>query len=173
MRKTLFETIYYEEFITVNVEKNELIGKIREMQGFCTSDDANDNALSFSIDKKGAFAITSPHLNSYSHARSNYLKGKVIASKNDTSIVYMKCLHSNIGFLCGIGIMGLLICVLLFCIIYAGFSWLFLFLGSIFGVIFLPKILRSTNEDADKFADFEIMKEEILKRIEAVENWDK
>ncbi len=173
MRKTLFETVYHEEFINVNVEKNELIDKLSQMQGFCTHNDANDNALSFSIDKKGKFAITSPYLNSRSHTRSVYLKGNVIMSKNNISIIYIKCIRSNIGVLCGLGFIGLLIFTLLFCVIYAGISWMFLLLSPVFSLIFLPKILRSANEDTDKFADFEIMKNEILKRVKAVENWDK
>ncbi|MBQ3088313.1 MAG: hypothetical protein IJC36_01635 [Clostridia bacterium] len=174
MKRTLFETIYNEDFIKVNIEKDELIEKLLQLKGECINDDSNGNSLYFHINKNGNYVVTSPHYNSQSHARDFYLKGKIIASKNNTSIVYAKCIRDNIGFLLGISLFIPTACLVLFCILSLGLSWallLILVLG--LGASFLPEMLRNSNEERDKTADFEIMKKEVLKRIEVVKNWDK
>lgn len=171
MKNRLFETVYYEDFIKVNIEKQELINKLSQLQYTCR-EDSNGQAIAFYINKKGSFSFNTPKSGgtaSSTPTRDCYLQGKVIASKN-TSIVYIEYIKVRAWL---IYITTMFITIFLPLALLLGLTWGMLFFIPPAISSFLINVAFSSKEDASKRVDFEIMKKAMLDKIEAVLNWDK
>jgi len=172
MKNKLFETIYYEDFIEVNIEKQELINKLSQLQYTCR-EDSNGQAIAFYINKKGSFSFNTPqrgNSHSLTHARNCYLKGKVIASKNNTSTIYIEYIRIRAWL---IYITTLFITVFLPLALLFGLTWKLLFFIPFAIVSILIDVVFSSKEALNKRTDYEIMKKAMIDKIEAVLNWDK
>lgn len=171
MRRTLFETIYYEEFITVDMNKTELIEKMSQMQNIEIYGDTSGRELAFYVNKRGTFFVDSPQKGTTSRPGRNYiLKGKVIASKNNTSNIYFCYTYIRFWLL---GLLTLFFAVFLPFVLIFGLTWKLLFLLPVTTIPFLIYFLSNSNNELNKHADFEIMKKNVIRKIDAALNWDK
>ncbi|MBE6729448.1 MAG: hypothetical protein E7568_04380 [Ruminococcaceae bacterium] len=181
MKSTMFKKIINEELIEVNKSVPETIQCLRDQTRTCNCSLPNDMMVVFKCTKKGKITM----LNNFGYSRRAggnfnvyYVGGKVISRDNKTYVqitsIYKKSdllfrILSTISFL-------LLVPFLILFKIYVGELLFFPAIIAYFLVYILTLIDEIKTVSTIKKNGLEIVKimeDEITKRVENIEHWDK
>ncbi len=159
----------YEIFTT----KEDAIDKFMQIQGICRENISGENTINFNCYRNGKITITNPPRRRTPNNSTN-LYAEIIEEDGKTYVAYYtEYSKSNSVFKLIYYVMLILIAV--FGIIFAVIcqkidSLIILVSGVVLGVI---EISYSTKEEKNSPKDSKILIEELEKRVEAVNQWDK
>lgn len=176
MKKNFYTDIIDETVIELNENFEDTVSRLMAQQGVCRSTDSQDMGLVFYCDKKGRISIfNSAHRSDVSY-RIYSVVGKVV-SENGKTKVKIQTLHDRSTVIYRI---ITAVSYLILITIYIAF----LFFNNspitirelipipIFIFLFFNVFFHSNKETKNKAADIEIMKQEIINRVEAVKRWN-
>ncbi len=187
MKSTPFMKILDTVTVTLDTDFQTTVSRLMAQNGICHTWDSKKNVLEFRCDKKGRMWVhnTQNHVRQYDpqwrtddvRGRIYYVRGEVTAA-GPKSIVTVCSVHNRATVIArwieAIGDIALLLTALLLLIFGEGPINNGLLMAIAAGAaLLLPAILRTRSEEQDKDADLEIMKTEMLNRIEAAKYWDK
>lgn len=177
MKSNFFKEIIDESKITIDLEYDKTLSRLQQMQGHCRETDSADYDFYFFCKKNGKFYIST----SYSGKRGNdslYIKGSVKPYEEDNSIIEFFILKDKSYFFFSVFSLifdVLLICYLIFLFVitktYFNLKHILFVVFAVFitGVSFSNSLKKKKNISVDAA----ILKNEVLKRVEAVIDWDK
>ncbi len=164
MKSTFYRKVCGESTITVNLPANQVIDNLRQLSGECRSTDTEGCELLFSCSQDGRISMCSSSLSKIC------IRGTVEDNNGKTVIKFYELYdHSNAVTRWGLFALNSLWLVFYFIFDFKYF-WLFL----IWSILLLGAILGvGLSEKRNATIDLPIMKEELLRKIEAAEKWDK
>ena len=187
MKSNIFKDVLEETVLEVNESKEETIEKLRLQMGFCSSQDSDDDHLYFWCTKKGKLGFfTQPNRNSRPNAYFYYynmdsriysVRGKVL-SENGKTVVKLYSVYSRLNSVIrAIDIITTLLALIVFFVI-KGATGQEIPMGDLLklgGALFLAGVgtFVLTSEKRNKKSDLDIMKQEVINRVEAINHWDK
>lgn len=167
--------------IEINESVETTIERLLALQGTCRDEDSSQHPLEFICSKKGKFSVNSrcQSLNSDSNIysyKTYFIKGKVVNQNNKTKILIHTVKDNTVKFFKGFYAIANFFLLLVFIIsqIYRKelFSW-----ASVISTISLAIAIflcfhQNENDEYYKHSDIEIMKSEVIRRVEAVKRWN-
>ena len=163
-----------KQVVELDMPLDIVLERIVELRGVCREEDSMQKALVFFCDQKGRFAVSNPV--SRNNERSYYIRGEIFAEDGKTKVAIYS-VHDRYTTVFK---------WLAFLLLFAG--WIFyacllfstgvplekkqlleLLIFPVFVVIFFALTFR---EKGNKTVDFNVMKEEVFKRLDAVKRWD-
>ncbi len=178
MKSTFFTKIIDKTEIEIDTSYSLTIQRLKAQQGICRETDSRDIKLEFLCHNDGRLAVCnlSRHKKRLESDRLYSVVGEVTEGENKTKItiysIYNRgyLLSDFIPFIC-------IPTLIVFCLCTAFLSnyefttvQLYSMLFGIISLILLPG--RRHKEKRNKTRDLEIMKNEIIKRVNAIERWD-
>ena len=159
-----------ESVIEVNDTVKGTIEKFRQMRGNSYEEDCNEATLEFSCSKKGIIGVSNP-ASRHDFGRSAFVVGEV-TEHNGKTVVKMYSIYSRFT-----AASKAIKAILLVSFLAIYFLVSFLQFGEItpkalYGFLFLD-FNQVRNEVIYKTEDLEKMKQMVIKRVKAVNNWDK
>ncbi len=177
MKSTFLTEIIDEVTIEVDGSYSETINKLRLQTGVCYVTDSNNTELLFKCSKKGEMSIeNNVGKKNLLNGRAYYVIGKVLV-ENDKTIVKVYSIYSRFDLLSRFFAVAVyLITSLLYFIIKLKsgnpISDKNIFFALALGAFIAVISLSSTKEIHNNTSDLEIMKNEIIKRVEAIKRWE-
>lgn len=186
MRSTFFMKILDRVSIPLDTDFDETVRRLTAQNGDCRSRDSKREELEFYCNPKGRMWVYehrgrgwcfSPQVSDNEWGRKYYVRGEVRAEGNKSSVtVYTVCNRSTVWlrWISVIGDLALLATYILFlCLGDTPPNAAQLLPLAGLTALLIPLIVRGVKEEQNKDADIEVMKTEILNRIQAVKLWDK
>ena len=171
MKSTLFTKIIDETTYEVCGTREDVIDKLRQLQGVCRETISDDRKIEFYCSKKGNISISNPYNKYIENQHSTELFGKVVSENNKTYIKIYVTYNKFTNFLKkSICLIDVLVAVLAMIFVDKPYSFIVLFICFIF---FVYNLISCNNEKDSAPFDSDILKQEIEKRIDALKNWDK
>ena len=178
MKSTKLHKIIDETTITLNESRAEVINKLRQQQGRCTNDApfGYGAPLFFICSQKGEFCVSDQYANRGRHIRF-FVKGEVTEENGQTAVkiysVYEK--YNLFMFYC------LIVCSIFYTVFAVSVYFKdsrFALIGLILGVVFYMLTIRcyknrNLEEHKSRDINYDVMKNEVITRVEAIKNWDK
>ncbi len=161
----------YEIFTT----KEDAIDKFMQMQGVCREELSSENLIEFYCSKKGKIAITNPPKTQFEHTNSTNLYAEIIEQDGKTYITYYT-VYSHFNNVLKLISLTMLIVMAILAILLAvsnvdkTVSPIVLVLCLLF---FVYQLFNNAKEQKNSPKDSEILINELEKRVEAVNLWDK
>ncbi len=178
MKSTIFKKIIDETTIEVNESFDVTVARLRQQQGMCRETDSLGIDLEFQCDKKGKLCIChfSRHRKKREFNRIYCVSGEVVTENNKTK-VKIYTIHNKYYLAMSVIFAIIEFVLVLLYILSISFSIyepskkdiLIAILG-IFAVVY--PLHRDSIERRNKDIDLEIMKNEIVKRVTAIDKWD-
>lgn len=178
MESNFYTKILDETILEVYEPIEETIDKLRAQAGKCRETDCYGQELEFICTKKGKIRVenlSAKNNHSETSSRIYYVCGEVVEENEKTKVkIYSVHDKSTVIFRhCTIAIHLIVFAVYLFFV----FSSQNISIKEIFGIflfilLLLPINLLTVKEKQNKNTDLEIMKNEIIKRVEAIKRWD-
>ena len=151
--------------------KLDTINKLMQLQGVCQETIGGERRIEFYCSKRGKIAISNPPTRHERNWVSTYLFGKVIERDNKTYVTYYTTFSRYNHFLklfCTV--IDIIVGVLAIVFLKNIFSFFVMLLCLVF---FVYQLFISVKEKSNSPKDSEILINELAKRIDAVNNWDK
>ncbi len=178
MKSTAFIKILDETIIETSESLDATIDRLMQQQGVCYQKDSQNNPLEFTCTQKGKLWVNSPYRrsNTISMHRAHYVRGEVFVAEDGKTKVSICTVHNRTAmFLRWFEVLLFMIVLTL----YISLDFItrmpvqLLLLELILGIVLLIVLLANNNgERKNKTADMEIMKSEIIRRVEAVKRWE-
>ena len=174
MKSTFFNEILDETTIQVNDSYQDTINKLRLQNGLCRKTNFDEEKLRFKCSKKGKIIVDNNSLLSYIGGYKYYAAGEVLVEDGKTVVkVYSINARYRVIF-------HSLIAVLLTLLFIASFS-LFILNRSILRLlktlcvfIFAAVDIWGVISEVRRIGvNLDLMKDEIIKRVEAINHWEK
>ena len=161
----------YELFTT----KQDAIDKFMQMQGVCREDLSNDNLIEFYCSKKGKIAITNPPQKHIEHTNSTNLYAEIIEQYGKTYITYYIVYSHFNNILKIISLtMSIVMAILAIVLAFINEDKTASLIVLVFCLLFFVfQLFNNTKEQNYSHNDSQIMINELEKRVEAVNLWDK
>ncbi len=172
---------------TIEVKESvpETIRKLQELSGPCLERDGNGYMLAFLCNKKGKFRVDDfdSDMRHYGYHRLvlsdrvAYVEGYVTC-ENGKTVVHGQCVFNHSKNIYRVAMLTLSVIALVLYSVLAllnAFPFSFFHFLMYLGFVVLTvayEISKSNNESYNRVADLEIMKEEAIRRIRAVDRWD-
>lgn len=177
MKNSCFAKILDKTVIESSENLQVTIDRLRMQQGPCRDLDNRDFLLDFICTKKGKIHIDdagSRHLNNYSRIYS--VRGEVFSEDgkakvaiytvyNRLAALYRASTIIDLVLILAVSILGVCLTDLPLIATIGGP----LLLG---GVVIVSFLMRAAKEHQQRDSDTEIMKNEIIRRVEAIKRWD-
>lgn len=179
MKKKLFEKYFDHEVHTINLSRKTVIERMRQMNGNCRNEDSEGWHFQFHCNKRGNFFVDRAGDNGTTPDYNNafFVRGRIFEENNQTKIefcsvqikgskfdMYFSAVFSVISFIAIIAVLILtkieFTSKLLVCVLLMAFNVAYPF-------------FRTRNEFNHKDVDLTNMRAEVLRRIDAVNKWDK
>lgn len=176
MKSNIFRQRFDEVTIEVEDSYQGTIDKLRGQMGVCSELDGENDPLLFTCSKKGKLRVDNYYYGpkNSSRFRSYYVDGKVL-EENGKTVVKIYSVHSNFNSLSFFGTMavGLIVavlCVLLFFTDASGelLTDLCVILGGLFCFCLILFFVLGGEYGR---TDLDQMKQEAIKRVEAIKRW--
>ena len=177
MRSTGFIKILDETILESGQSFDTTIDRLMALQGECYQKDSQNEPLAFLCTKKGKLrvgALYSRHRIASNH-KTYYVRGQVFTENGKTKVAICTVHDRTAVFLRWFEVLVLVLVVTFYLFIdfVTRMPALLLLIELILGVIFLIAMLTHNNAmQKNKTADLEIMKSEVIRRVEAVKRWD-
>lgn len=157
----------YELFTT----KNDAIDKLMQMQGICRDELCGENKIEFYCTKRGNISITNPPRTNGMTQNSTNLYGKVI-EKNGKAFVsyYTSFSHLSFTFKIIFLIINIVFALLAFAYIKSTVGFIVVLFSLAFWIGFF---IVDSKDKVNSPTDSIILINELEKRIDAVNKWDK
>lgn len=186
MKSNWCRKVLKEEVVEIKDTLPKTIEKLRSLNQIGRERDCNDDCFRFVCNKKGTFSIShcfesEAYKIAFVHQwdREYYIYGKVFEQSGRTYIKYQQVYNRLIDF----GLLFLLVfaLMLIICgIIITKFYELSQFWNFAFIIMLIPFVAlgidsikcRKKRKDYKNY-DFDKMEKELIRRIDAVNNWDK
>ncbi len=161
--------------LEIFTSKADAIDKFMQMQGVCREELSNENLIEFHCSKKGKIAITNPPKKHIEHTNSTSLYAEIIEQDGKTYITYYTVYsHFNnvlkIISLIMLIVMAILAIVLAVSNVDKTVSPIVLIFCLLF---FVYQLFNNAKEQKYSPNDSKIMINELEKRVDAVNLWDK
>ncbi len=178
MKSNFLIKVLDRETVEFNVSAKEVLQKFDMQNIYCNAETVEGNQLEFWHNKKGEFRIfgVGSVIRKISGGFQYYLQGKVF-SNGGKSVVEICHISNRIVAFTNI-ILGL---IFVYCIYRAtsisiglygfGVVDLIYFIGNLLYFASVIKIMITTK--VNKAKNYKIMKDEAIRRIKEIENWDK
>lgn len=180
MKSTIFTKVIDKTTLEVNESFKDTIDKLRAQQGVCRETDTEGNKLEFSCSKRGKLMVSNTReYGSSSRSANNrmyYVYGKVIRDDektkvaiytvHDRTVIYSRYFSIIFDFL------YLIFTVIMLFLYKAAIKEIILMFLAVVTLSIFPIVFSSRLEQKYKEKDIEIMKNEIIKRVEAIKRWD-
>lgn len=179
MKNTIFTKIIEQSELEVKADFKTTIERLKDQQGICRETDSRQVTLEFFCHDDGRICICN-----YSRRRqrrdTNRLYsviGQVVTEEEKTKVKIYSIFNRINYFLSAVAaVLYLVMFALYFIIAYKagivpGTKDLYLLILSVFAILLYPLSFR--KEKRTKEADLYIMKNEIIKRVNAIDKWDK
>jgi len=159
----------------IRTTKADAIDKFMQMQGVCREELSSENLIEFYCSKKGKIAITNPPKKHIEHTNSTNLYAEIIEQDGKTYITYYT-VYSHFNNVLKIISLTMLIVMAILAILLAvsnvdkTVSPIVLVLCLLF---FVYQLFNNAKEQKNSPNDSKIMINELEKRVEAVNLWDK
>lgn len=180
MKSTFFKEYFDEVILEVNDTYLGTINKLRAQQGICSEDDGSGDYLRFTCTQKGKLRVDRVDTeasrrprNQYTY-RTYYVEGKVVEASGKT-LVKIYSVFDKWRFFFRYSMWSMF---LVFAVIYAilrisgglPFSQQDILFCAVYGVLlaFGYFINRKQNERSD----LDLMKNQVIKRVENIKRWD-
>ncbi len=161
----------YEIFTT----KPDAINKLRQMQGICRDALSDENRMAFTCLKDGKISITDPPGRKAEHANSTNLFAEVIEQDGKTYVTYYTSFNRTNNILKSIFLIVDIIMAIIGCILVAisdNKLYAFAILAVCLAVAAFS-LFTNAKEEENSPADSDILINELQRRVEAVNLWDK
>ena len=176
MKKNFYTDIIDETEIKLNENFEDTVSRLMAQNGVCRSTDSQDMELMFYCDKKGRISVFNSARRSDVAERIYYIAAEVIDDNGKTK-VKIQTLHdrSTVTFR---------IISVVFYLILISVYIVFLFFNNspvtirelipipIFIFLLINIFFHTNKENKNKTDDIDIMKAEIINRVEAVKRWN-
>lgn len=155
--------------------KEDAIDKFMKLQGVCREEISSDNPIAFYCSKKGKVTITNPPRKYIENTNSTNLFAEIIEQDGKTYITYYT-VYSDFNNILKVILLIISIAVVILAIILnvtnqdKTVSPIILVLCL---VVFVFQFFNTAKEKRTSPKDSEIMIQELQKRVEAVNLWDK
>ena len=163
MKSTFFKKVYGETVVEVNLPQKRMIDNLRQLNGLCRSTDTDGCELVFKCSKGGRIRMLSSSISKIC------IRGSVDVHNGKTVVRFYEVYdHSNA--LLRWGLLALNVLWLGFHFVFdLDFFWLLLIdlvlcVGAVAGV--------GLSEKRNAPLDFSVMKDEMMRKIEAAEKWN-
>ena len=155
--------------------KADAIDKFMQLQGVCREELSNDYLIQFYCSKKGKISITNPPKRDFENESSTSLFAEIIEQDGKTYISYYTAFSKSHNILKKIFIViYLLMAIFAIAVAIIGKVKTYYLPILIFGVAsFSIKLFAGTKEKKNSLKDSETLINELEKRVEAVNRWDK
>lgn len=177
MKSTYFTKIIDETTIEVDDSRQGTIDKLRQQNGVCYSTDGNQTELRFNCSKRGKISIDNNLSGrSIDGCRFYYVVGEVLSEKNKTVVKIYSIYRKDEWIFRILAILIYLVTIMLYFLIKLK-SGSTISAADIFGVLLLGVIMTifvfsSTKELEHRDTDLALMRDEVVKRVEAIKRWD-
>ncbi len=178
MKSTIFTKIIDEETIEVNESFAVTIERLKQQQGVCRETDSRQIPLEFFCHDDGRVCVCnySRHRLRREYNRLYSVVGEVISEEGKTKVIIYS-LYSRINFIFFIIAAVLFLPSILIYVLFAytadavpSAMTLYAITFGIASIVLFP--WNHTRQIKNKNSDLEIMKNEIIKRVKAVDKWD-
>ncbi len=161
----------YEIFTT----KADAINKFRQMQGICREELTDRSRIEFRCSRKGKITVTNPKRgNNNTASSSTMLFAKVIEQDGKTYATYYTTysgLNNAFNFI-NITIL-IIVCIIAIVLAVTMDNMITLILLGLSLLLYIFELFRNRKEKTNFPKDSEIMINELQKRVEAINKWDK
>jgi len=185
MRSTFFMKILDRVTIPLDTNFNETVNRLMAQNGDCRLRDTQREELEFYCNQKGHMWVYehrgkgwrySPQVSDNEWGRKYYVRGEVRAEGSKSSVTVYTVYNRSTVLLRWISVIGdialLVTYILLLCLGDATpTAFQLLPMAALIALLF-PLIIHGYKEEQHKDEDIEIMKTEMLNRIEAVKRWN-
>lgn len=186
MKSNIFKDVLEEITLEVNENKEETIAKLRLQMGFCSSQDSDDDQLFFWCTKKGKLGFFTqptressplPYFYYYNmDSRIYSVRGKVL-SENGKTVVKLYSVYNRLNSALRLIDLVTTFLVLALVFVIKGFTRVESPPGDLLklvGALILAGVSTFifTSEKRNKYSDLELMKQEVINRVKAVDRWD-
>ena len=161
----------YELFTT----KQDAIDKFMQMQGICREEISGNNNIEFCCSKKGKIIITNPPTKHVENDNSTNLFAEISEHDGKTYVAYYTAFSksSNVSKLISLAIY-LMMAVFAIALIIIGKEKTYYLPFLVLALLFYGfKMFAATKEENNSAKDSKILINELEKRVEAVNLWDK
>ena len=178
MKSNCFYTVLDETTLEIDVSLKDTISRLRSQQGECHESDSEGRDFSFYCDKSGKFMMCD-FINSRgipNNNRAYYVRGEVFREGEKTKITYGTVHDRSDNFLVRWLPVVLWIPFLILSVAIQIFNrapvpeYMFGSLVSVAAIVIV--FPRTKNIKVCNTSDMELMKKEILERVEAVKRWN-
>lgn len=150
--------------------KGDAINKLIQMQGFCQSQLSNCNSIEFFCTKKGKIAISNPPTYKVQKENSTKPFGNIIEENNKTDITFYTT-YSNVNNITKIIYLTIMMVSAMFnFFVDKTIPRIVLILCFL---LFSYMLFITTKEKSNSLTDSNILINELKKRVDAFNNWDK
>jgi len=161
-----------ETTVEVSLPRHVVVERLQQLQGRCSVSDSNDDALEFTCSPKGRFSVD----NAYSRSRYQvhlpcYVTGEVTEENGKTVVRFYTVRRSGGGAAFAAVLISNLV-LLLFYFLLSLSAKEGLLLLVIMGLSTASMFLTYRSKQKSVPIDTELMKQEVLNRIEAVKRWE-
>ncbi len=178
MKRSKYKQILDETSITLKESRNVVIDRLIQQNGSCRSNDTYGGYLCFRCDKNGRFRVDDSGNSRYSDRyRTHYVEGEVL-EENGKTVVKIYSVHSKMLKIVRYvtTIIAAIYCICAFILMSyldSGISTKLVVAVLPVAFVYFIVFSRMNKESKNKSVDFEIMKQEVINRVEAVKLWDK
>lgn len=177
MKKRLFTEIIDETVIELDVDFEDTVERLIDQEGICRTTDSQDIPFIFDCDGKGRFSVFNAVGYRSDFAQRIYSVEGEVKSEDGKTKVYIYTLYDRSArwsrYFGAVLYLLFMVAYILFICFRTEPLQLFDFIFIAVYSLFIARIFFHTNkEKLNKTNDIEIMKSEIIRRVEAIKRWD-
>ncbi len=176
MKFASYQTVLDETVVELDVKYQDVIERLRAQQGYCRNVDGQDRRLEFVCTDKGHFWVDNLRTNRSENERAYRVVGEVLNDNGNGKVVIYtvhdraaapyRWAHISILLVCGLVYFALLL------IAKIPFAVEQLLVPLALGGLVVLEATRTKKEQQYRAADIDVMKAEVLNRLEAVKRWN-
>ncbi len=179
MKNTIFTKIIEQSELEIKTDCKTAIERLKAQQGICRETDSRQVTLEFLCHDDGRICVCNYSRNKPRRDPNRLYSviGQVTEENGKTKVkIYSLFNRTNYILSAVAAILYMVVFALYFVTAYKagivpGTKDLYLLIFSVFAILLYP--LRFRKQERDKANDLYIMKQEIIKRVNAIDKWDK
>lgn len=176
MKSTFFKEYFDEVILEVNDSYQGTINKLQAQQGICSEEAGDGDKLVFRCSKKGKFRIDADldsRNSTISDYRPYYVEGRVLEKDGKTIVEICSVFDKSNLFYQYFQLVSLLISLVAGIILGLAsesfFSTSTIILLAFSGAMLISFLLSGSEQ---RTSDLNLMREQAIRRVEAIERWD-
>lgn len=161
-----------ETAVELALPRHTVIQRLQQLQGPCSVSDSNEDRLEFTCSAKGHFWIDNvPTRSRHQAILPYYVAGEVVEENGKTVVTFRAVRRRGSKAVLAVMLVADLL-LILSCFLFSLTKRAMLLLAFLMGSLTVSSVLSFGKKESHCATDTELMKQEVLNRIEAVKRWE-